>query len=179
MAIVAGDILIKLSTKAGAAGNTLTSTPATALGKYLSTTEITDASANNLFDDVSALENEALTVEYRCFFVHNAHASLTYQGPLAYVYSEVSGGCALAIAVDSVAASAIGSSSAQALEVANDATAPDAIVFSTPTTAATGLALGDIPAGQCKAVWVRRTAANTTAVNNDGGVIRVLGGTAA
>jgi hypothetical protein len=39
--------------------------------------------------------------------------------------------------------------------------------------------LGDIPAGQCKAIWVRRTAANSAALDVDGAVIRVEGDSAA
>jgi hypothetical protein len=181
MAIVAGDILFKLSLKTGVAGNAAAQPDVNeSLGKYISTTALSATALNNLFDDVSGVENEASDVEYRCFFVHNAHGSLTYQGGLAYIYPEVSGGTSVALAVDDTAASAIGSSSAQARLVADESTAPSTITFyTTCITAATGLSLGDIPAGYCKAVWVRRTAANTAAVNNDGAVIRVTGGTAA
>ncbi len=179
MAITSADILLKLSTVSGSAGNTLTSTPATSLGKYISTTTLVDNTINNLFDDVSGIENEASQVEYRCVFVHNAHSSLTLQGALVYLYSEVAGGAALALSVDTTAASAIGASAAQAKEIASDTIAPAVQTFSSPITLAAGLSLGNIPAGYCKAVWIRRTAANTSAVNNDGGVIRVVGGTAA
>jgi hypothetical protein len=84
-----------------------------------------------------------------------------------------------AIAVDDIAASAIGSASAQAAEVANENTAPTGVsAFSSPVTKATGLALGTINAGQCKAIWIRRTAVNGAAFNNDGIVVRVEGDTA-
>ena len=180
MAIVAGDILKKLSVKTGEAGNSTAGTPAGSLGKYISTTELSGTSLNNLFDDVSGAENEASDVEYRCLFIHNAHGSLTLQGAVIYIYSEVSGGTAVALAVDTTAASAIGSASAQALEVADESTAPAGLSFSTSCVSlATALAMGNIAAGQCKAVWVKRTAANTAAVAADGMVLRVSGGTAA
>lgn len=180
MAIVASDLKTKLSVKSGAAGNSTAGTPAGSLGKYISTTEISGTALNNLFDDVSGAENEASDVEYRCFFIHNAHASLTLQGAVVYIYSEVSGGTAVALAVDSTAASAIGSASAQAMEVADESTAPADLTFYTSCVSlATALALGDIAAGSCKAIWVKRTAANTAAVANDGCVIRISGGTAA
>jgi hypothetical protein len=50
--------------------------------------------------------------------------------------------------------------------VANEATAPTGVTFSAPADAASGLVLGNIPAGQHKAIWLRRTitagATNTT-----------------
>ena len=179
MPIASSDLLWKYSTTAGTAGNQNTGDAAGSLGKYISTTQIPDATLNNLFDDVSGDENAANDVEYRCIFIHNNHASLTLQSPVVWISSEVAGGADIAIAVDDVAASAIGSTSAQADEVANESTAPTGESFSSPTTKATGLALGDIPAGYCRAIWVRRTATNSGALANDGATIRVEGDTAA
>ena len=71
MAIVAGDIKIKLSIKSGSAGNSLAQGDINAsLGKYISTTEPVSATGNNLFDNVTGGENLASGVEYRCIFVH-------------------------------------------------------------------------------------------------------------
>lgn len=182
MAIVANDIKLKLSTKSGSAGNSLAQADINlSLGKYISTTEIVSASANNLFDNVTGSENAASGVEYRCIFVHNSHATITLENAVVYLSSQVSGGSALAIAVDDIAASAIGSSSAQAFEASLTTTDPDAGVgaFSAPTSAGTGLSLGNIAPGFCKAVWVRRTAANTVAVDADGGVLVCTGDTSA
>lgn len=179
MAITASDILFKLSTTAGSAGNSQAGTPAGSLGKYISTTQITDASLNNLFDDVSGDENAASDVEYRCYFVHNNHGSLTWLAPKVWISSEVGGGAAAAIGIDPAAASAIGSASAQAAQIADESSAPGGVSFSAPTTKGTGLSLADLPPGQCRAIWVRRTAANTGAVDNDGVTIRVEGDTAA
>lgn len=179
MAITSSDILYKLSITSGSAGNSLSqSDPNASLGKYISTTEITDNTLNNLFDDVSGAENAASDVEYRCFFIHNAHASLAYQGASIYLSAEVSGGASIAIGIDTTTASAIGSSSAQALEVTDESTAPSGVSFSSPTTTGGALSLGNIPAGQCRAVWVRRTAANTSPKNSDGVTLAVFGDTA-
>lgn len=177
MAITATDILFKLSVKTGSAGNSTAGTPAGSLGKYISTTQITAASSNNLFDDVSSAENVAEDVEYRCFFIHNNHGTLTWQTPVIWLQSEVAGGTNVAISVDTTAASAIGSAGAQAKEVTDESTAPSTQTFTAPTTEGTGLALGNIDAGYCKAVWVRRTANNSAALADDGVVLRVSGGT--
>lgn len=179
MAIVAADIKVKFSTTAGSAGNSNTGTAAGSLGKYISTTEITDATVENLFGNLSGDDNAASAVHYRCVFIHNAHATLTWQSPVVWLSSEVAGGAAAAISIDTTAASAIGASPAQAKEVVDEDTAPASQTFTAPTSKGTGLALGDLPAGQCRAIWVRRTAANTAALDNDGVVIRIEGDTAA
>lgn len=180
MAIVPGDILIKLSTTAGAAGNTTAQAdPNASLGKYISTTQLVDATLHNLFDPVTGDENAASEAEYRCVFVHNNHATLTLTAPVVWVSSETAGGAVAALSVDTTATSAVGASAAQAKQVADENTAPATQAFSAPTTKATGLALGDIPAGSVKAIWIRRTAANTAALDADGVVIRVEGDTAA
>lgn len=169
MPITTSDILIKLSTKSGSAGNSNSQGNVNnSLGKYISTTQLTDNTLNNLFDNVSGAENAASTVDYRCLFIHNNHGSLTAQSVVIYISSQVSGGATAAIGVDTTAASAIGNASAQALEVATETDAPTGVSFSAPSTAATGLSLGDIAAGSCRAFWVRRTAANSSAKDNDG-----------
>lgn len=181
MPIASSDVLIKGSTTAGAAGDSTAQTVAGAnLGKYMSSTQVPDASSDNLFPDATGDENAASNVDYQCLFVHNAHASLTYQNVVVWMSAEVSGGANCAIAIDSTAASAHGGSSAQALQVANKNTAPAGpLSFSSPTTKLTGLSLGSLTAGQCRAVWVRRTQTNSAALNNDGVTLSVSGDTAA
>lgn len=179
MPIASTDLLIKLSTTAGAAGDSTAGGAAgTSLGKYISTTQITDATLNNLFPDVTGTENAASNVDYQCVFVHNNHATLQYQNPVIYISSEVAGGVSAAIGVDTTASSAVGSATAQALQIADKNTLPSGVSFSSPTTVGTGLTLGSINAGSVKAFWIRRTAANTSALNNDGVTVTVSGDTA-
>lgn len=175
-AIVAGDLLFKYSV-AAAAGNTTAGTAATSLGDQISTTQWAGGSANDLFDDISGAENAASTVDYRCIFVHNNNGANTLENAVVYLSAEVAGGANIAVGADTTAASAIGSGSAQALTVANETTAPAGVTFSSPTTAGTGVALGNIPSGQCKAFWIRRTAANSAALSADGVTIAVAGDT--
>jgi hypothetical protein len=175
-AITAGEILTKLSVVA-AAGNTTGGTPAGALGDQISTTTWAGGVANDLFDDVTGAENAASRVEYRCVFVHNTNTLNALQNAVVYLQSEVAGGASHAVGADPTAASAVGSASAQAVTIADEATAPAGVTFSAPTTAAGGVSLGSIPAGQVKAFWIRRTAANTAAQSNDGCVVAVYGDT--
>lgn len=178
-AIQASEILLKYSVSA-ATGNSSAGTAATSLGDQISTTTIADATLNAIFDDISGAENAASTVDYRCIFVHNSNSANALQNAVVWLSAEVGGGAAIAIAIDNIAASAIGSASAQAAVIASETTAPSGVgAFSSPTTFGTGLSLGTIPAGQCRAVWIRRTAANSAALNNDGVTLSVQGDTGA
>lgn len=179
MAIVSSDIVLRYSVVTGAAGDTTAGTAAGSLGKYASTTVVATG-ANGLFDDISGAENAASTVDYRCIFVLNNHATLTLLNAVVYLSAEVAGGAGIALAVDNIAASAKGGSSAQAALIASETTTPTGVgAFSSPTTVATGLALGNLTAGQVRGVWVRRTAANSSALDADGVTIGVAGDTAA
>jgi hypothetical protein len=178
VAITAGDILFKFSV-AAAAGDTTAGTAAGSLGDQVSTTQITDATLHNLFDVITGDENANSEAEYRCIFVHNNHGSLTWENVVVWLSAETAGGAVAAISVDTTGVTAKGSASAQAKTIADENTAPAAQTFSAPTTKGTGLAIGNIPAGSVAAIWVRRTAQNTAAVDNDGVTIRCEGDTAA
>lgn len=177
-AITSGEVLFKYSVKTGTAGNSTVGTAAGSLGKYISTTAWAGGALNDLFDDISGAENAASTVDYRCIFIHNSNAANTYENVVVYLSAETAGGASIAIATDNIAASAIGATAAQAAEIATETTAPvGTSAFSSPTTVGTGLALGNIPSGQTRAIWIRRTAANTAALSNDGVTIAVTGDT--
>lgn len=180
MAIIDTDIKLLLSTTAGAAGDLNTGTPGASLGKYVSTTEVDDDIENELFTAATGAQNAASEVHYQCVFVKNNHATLTLVGAKVYVESEVSGGASIAIALDSTAISDADSASAQALTIASITTAPAGpLTFSTPTTTGAALSIGDLVPDAVKAIWVRRTLANTAAKDNDGFRLTVFGDTAA
>lgn len=179
MAITSSDILLKLAITSGSAGDSATQPdPNASLGKYVSQTAMS-AALHGLFDKITGAENAASDIEYRCVFVHNNHATLTAEAVTVYLSSEVGGGAVVAIGVDGTAASAKGAAGAQAVTIANENIAPAAVSFSAPTTDGTGIALGDIPAGSVRAFWVRRSAANTGAVDADGVTFGIAFDTAA
>ena len=178
-AITPAEIVLRYSTTAGTAGNTTAGTPAGSLGKYASTTPWAGGAANDLFDDISAADNAASVVDYRCVLVHNTNAANALQAAVAYLSAETAGGANIAIGVDPTAASAAGASAAQALTIASETTAPAGVAFSSPTTAAGGITLGNIPAGSVRAIWVRRTATNSAPMSVDGVTIAIAGETGA
>lgn len=184
MAITASNIHFRKSTTSGAAGNsTAPGAAGTSLGKYMTNADITDASLNNLFDDVTGDQNAASQVDYQAMFVYNDHATLAWLAPVAWISAEVAGGTSVAFWWDSTAATVNTSASVQALTIANKTTAPVGASWVTYTDKATSKAgtgaTTDIAATYCKCIWIRRTAANNAAVDNDGCTIRVEGDTAA
>lgn len=180
MPIQIADLLIKYSVTTGAAGSTEPGDAAGSHGRYISTTPIADAALNNLFPDITGDENALQNVDYKCIFVHNDHPTLTLMRTVVWLVGEVSGGADTSIALDLIGAVPIGQAAPQAATIADKDTAPvGTTAYAEPTTKATGLDIGDIPAGSCIAIWVRRTARNSAAQNNDGMTLRIEGDTAA
>ncbi len=169
MPIASSDIKFLLS------GGSSNSDPNAALGGAASTTEITDATVQNLFDNVSSAESSAGDTEYRCLYVKNNHGSLALQSAKVYIQTNTPSS-------DTSAEIALGSSAINGTEqtIANESTAPTSVTFSTAAGSGNALSIGNIPAGQTKAIWVKRiVGAGAAAYNADSVIIRVEGDTAA
>lgn len=179
MAITEAELVWKYSTATGPGNSTAQADPNLSIGGFMSSTPWAGGVIHDLFDAISGAENTASDVEYRCVFVHNTNASLSLQGPVLFVPSEVAGGANAAIGLDPVGVVSATSAATQAERVADEGTAPTGVTFSTPTTEAAGLVVADIPAGSCVGVWIRRSATNSGAVNDDGVTVRISGDTAA
>lgn len=177
-AITSAEIVFRFTTTAGAAGDTTANTTVgTFLGKYAATSAWAGGALNDLFADISGAENAASTVDYAGLAILNNNASNTLQNAVIYISAETAGGASIAVGVDTTASLAKGSASVQLVTIANKNTAPAGPSFSSPTTLATGLSLGNIAVAFVKGVWIRRTAANTAALSNDGVTIAVGGDT--
>lgn len=167
MPIISTDIELRLSGTSG--------TPAGSLGGAINAAAIADNSLHNLFDVVSSAETAAGDIEYRCFYVRNSHGSLTLQSAKVWIDAQTP-------SIDTVAAIGVGSAPVNGTEqsIASESTAPIGISWTEAVGEGNALNLGDIPAGQHKAVWVRRTvSAGASAYTNDEVVIRIQGDTAA
>lgn len=169
MPIASTDIKFHLS---GGAAN---ADPNASLGGAISTTEIVGATLHNLFDIVAGAEAEAGDTEYRCFYVKNNHGTLTLQNAEIWVQTE-------SPSTDSDEEIGLGSSAIGGTEqtVADESTAPAGVTFGQANGQGAALAIGDIPAGSHKAVWIKRViSAAAAAYNSDSSVLRVSGETAA
>ena len=100
MAIVAGELVFRYSTTAGAAGDTTAGTAGGSLGKYVSTTAMATG-LNGLFDDITGAENAASTVDYRCVFFLNNNATLAGTSGSVWISAETAGGASVALATAS------------------------------------------------------------------------------
>ena len=168
MPIISTDIQYRLS---GGASNTDVNA---SLGGAKSSTSI-GAGLHNLFDIVSSAESSAGDTEYRCFYIHNNHGSLTMQSAKIWIATNTP-------SADTSVEIALGSSAVNGTEqtVANENTAPTGVTFSAPASEGAALSIGDIPAGQHKAVWIKRIVnAGAAAYNSDGATITVKCDTAA
>lgn len=167
MPIVAADIKQRLS------GGTSNTDPNDSLGGAKSSTEITDDTLNNLFDDVSGAESNNGDTEYRCFYVHNGHASLTLLSAKIWIDTNTPAGDSVEIGLGT---SAIGGTEQT---IANENTAPTGVSFSSAAGEANALSIGDIPAGSHKAIWVKRIVpTSTSAADNNSYVLKISGETA-
>ncbi len=165
MPIVANDITFNLS---GGAGNT---DPNASLGGVMGTNAlIVDDTLNNLFDNVSGAEHTAGDTEYRCFYVKNTNATDTAYSVKIYIDTNTPA------ADDTVnIGKDLAGVSGTADTVADEGTAPDpAVTFSTATTLAVAIDLGNMSAGQYYAVWIKRiVSAGSTAQANNSAILKV------
>lgn len=162
MPIASSDIQYRLS---GGASN---SDANASLGGAKSSTAV----PSGLFDDVTSSESSAGDTEYRCFYVHNNHGTLSLQSAVVWISANTTGD-RIAIGVGSAAINGTEQT------VADESTAPTSVTFSQPASKGAGLSLGSLPAGQHKAVWIRRIIAASTGASNDTYTIRAEGDTAA
>lgn len=164
MPIVAADIQYRLS---GGAAN---ATPLTSVGGAKSSV----AAPAALFDDVSGAESAAGDIEYRCIYVHNNHGTLAAQNAVLWIQANTP-------STDTTIDVGLGAAAINGTEtaVADETVAPGGgVTFSAPTSSAGALALGTIPAGQHRAVWVRRTVNVNAPAVADSFTLRVQADTA-
>jgi hypothetical protein len=145
MSIISGGFATRLS---GGSGN---SSGDASLGGVKSSTAA-PTTLNGLFDLTSAAEAVAGDVEYRAIYLHNANATDTMTNAVAYISSNTPlAGSTIDIGVGTAAINGTEQT------IADESTAPTGVTFSAPANADSGIALGNIPAGQHIAIWLRRT----------------------
>ncbi len=157
MPIVAEDLVFRLS---GGANN---EDPTKALGGAMSTKAggVISGAANSLYDDVTGKEGAAGDIEYRGFYIKNNHGSLTAQNVEVWISQDANSAddaTAIALADEAV--------NAEMETIANESTAPSGPAFTAPGEGSP-LVIGNIPAGQFKGIWVRRTVSAGAAAKDD------------
>lgn len=170
-AIVPSDILFLLAAPIATAGYSVMGVAGSSWGGWASTTPVSATALNNIFPDVTGAENAGDQVDYSCIFVlnntlsGNSMLSITAWLPLTDM---TAGGVAVAIAADPTAASPKAATVQQALSISSPTIAPSGITtwVGPSGTNASGVSLGSIAPGYVKGLWIRRTATDSSAVNN-------------
>lgn len=173
------DILFYLTNPGAVTGFSGTGTPGNSLGKYISTTQVSGTSLDCLFLDISGAQNAASQVDYQAIFVVNNTAtgnSMLNTGIFIPTASDVSGGATIQYALDTHGVVSKTQGAQQAIVIANSATAPAGISSWTSPSAniSGGLTVANVAPSNCFAVWFKRAAANTAALNNDGFQLQVV-----
>lgn len=156
----------------GGASNT---DPNASLGGAISSTELTDNTTHNLWDVVSSAESSSGDTEYRCIYVKNEHGSLTLQSAKVWINTQTpSSSTSVDIGLGTAAVNATEQT------VPNEQTAPGSVTFGPAAGEGSALSIGNIPAGQYKSIWIRRTInSGATAANDDSYELGYSGDTAA
>lgn len=153
MAIAQSDIQLRLS------GGGSNGDPTAALGGAKSSSSISSTILHNIFDRVSGDESAAGDVEYRILYIHNNHSSLAAQNVKVWLHSNPLNDIDLGFkeAVNATAGS-----------IADEDTAPSGVSWSTAPTSSSKVDVAtSIPAGQHRALYLRRTIAAGTAADDD------------
>lgn len=148
--------------------------PNAALGWIISTTEVTNNTLNNLFDDVSWSEHAAGSTNYRCVYVKNGSAETAYNVRI-YIQSNTTAiDDTINIGKD-LAWVGNGTSTWVADTILNESTAPDPVVtFTTAVDYANAITLWTMTAGQVYWVWIKRIVSSwTTSQANNTAVLNV------
>lgn len=168
MTITTGQLLFCLSGGPGA------STPATSLGGTKSTTTISDATLNNLFDDVAAAEASTGDVEYRGIFVMNTSTETLSSAKFWLSASTTAPGDEWYFAGDGVTQPNTANSMSV---IADESTAP------TPSGSwlsfSQTLSLGDLTPTKSFGIWIKRSVSvGAASYANNSASLAFLGETA-
>lgn len=174
MSVESADILVKLATDTGP-GNSEASSPNASLGGFISTTELVNDTIHNLFAEVSGNENLNELSKYRCLFVQNANNDDTFFNVRVFFSDQNPDGADAFVGVDPTAVSAVDDTDEQAVEIADEDTAPAGVSFSAPEDYDSGVVIGDLEPNEVRAIWFRRDANDTPAVVNDSATFRIQG----
>lgn len=137
-------------------------------GKYCATTQVNvEVAANNIFPDLTGVQNAAQMVDYQCLFVYNSDVTASMANTYVWLptSSILTNAVTWAIAADTTGVSNYNTSSQQALLIANPQVAPAGISswVGPSSTFSGGVHIDTIGPRQVFPVWIRRTATGIAA----------------
>lgn len=143
------------------------------LGGAITLTEIVSGNLHNVFDIVNKEESRDGDVEYRCIYVKNTNLVDSFEDVSAFLSAQTaSPSTSMAFGLGTAAVGGTEQS------IVDESTAPIGVTFTESIGAAYAKNIGSIPAGQIKAIWLRRTVqAGTSSASSDVSTLSVDGST--
>lgn len=135
-------------------GGAANAAPAASLGGAMSSV----AAAATLYDDISGADSSAGMTDYRGVYITNT-GDVDLVSAVAWVVDESDSSADIQLAV---AAEGVGVTMAT---IANELAVPATVSFVQAATKGAGIALGTIPAGSRRGVWIKRVVAPATPAN--------------
>lgn len=185
MGVAAADIKWYLTGAASDGG--AQADPDASFGGFRSSTEITDNSIENMFDNVSGAEASAGDTEYRCFCIKNTNGVSSWYNVKAFIQTNTpSGDSDIYFAVEAPAG--VGGDTAGSCQlIVNESSAPtvgtgNCSAWSQAANYAAGVGVNqgahdaNLDAGEIIFVWLKRVIASSAAAyDNDSVVMRAQG----
>jgi hypothetical protein len=127
---------------------------------------------DNLFNDITGTQNAVGQSDYQCIFIlNNTSTGNSLLNPVVWIPSAsvTGGGAFIQYVLDPNAPSVKTSGTAQAVTISTALIAPSGISsWTSPSgSVAGGLSVPNLAPGYVQGVWIKRTATNSSAVNND------------
>lgn len=140
MTTLSPDLQLRLS---GGAGNT---NPQSSLGGVISSTQVTEP----LFDDVSFVESTDGRTEHRIVYAYNNRSTTAKEARAFILNNTPSDGTIIEIGLG------VAGMNGTEQALASEGAVPLGVTFTPAGSVETGLALGEVPAGQKRAIVLRR-----------------------
>jgi hypothetical protein len=164
--VTAGNLLLRFSGGSSYDGNQ--NGGITALGGAISSHAVTPNIMNTAWDDTLFAEATAGDTEVRCFYVYNAHPSLTVYDVLMWIDTNTPAGDTIEIGVGTAAAGGTEPT------VVSENSTPSGVNFSPATDPSSAVHLGNITPASYRSVWFRRhVPAGTPSWNDNSYTIRI------
>lgn len=161
MAITADELQLRLS---GGASNT---SATASIGGAISNTAVSATALHNIFDKVTGDESNVGDIEYRVLYIRNGNSSLTAENVKVYLSQNYDSGTQTVLGPGDVSIGVNEAAGATAQTLTNEGTQPSSVTFSQPTQRSNAIDVGNLTAGQSRALYLRREiAAGASAEDN-------------
>ena len=176
MAILASELKYFKSAHSATDSNNTLGNEIESLGGSITESELQSGALHDLFDAVTSAEAVSGRDEYRCIYLKNTNNTQTLYDAKVYIQSNTpSIDSAIEIALDP-ADVGVDSNILLADEVDTSALT-SGLVFSSAPDSANALSIGDIAAGEYKAIWIKRLISPNAQAALDGCTLAFRGDT--